>query len=164
MAVSTKDYASVLNDLIETNKDAEQGFRQAAEGVKNPSLQKLFLEYSRQRSQHAAELQVVVARIGQDPEKSGSVSGAMHRGWMNMKSAVTGKDDHAILAEAERGEDIAVKAYQDALGKELPTDLRSIVNQQYQTISQAHNKIRSLRDGSEYGEINYTPDLEETRK
>ncbi|MGI8744025.1 MAG: ferritin-like domain-containing protein [Bryobacteraceae bacterium] len=148
-SASTKDYISALNDLIETCKDGEEGYRKAAESVKRSDLQSLFNEYSRQRSQFASELQMEVSRIGGEPEKSGSVSGAVHRGWIDVKSAVTGKDDHAVLEEAERGEDNAKKNYQDALGKDLPIDLRSMVERQYSQVQQSHNRIRSLRDNTE---------------
>lgn len=160
MATSTKDYISVLNDLIETCKDGEKGFREAAEVLQNSTLRGLFDEYSRQRSQCMNELQREVTRLGGEPEQSGSVSATMHRGWINVKSAITGKDDHAILAEAERGEDAAVKAFQEALGKNLPADVRSIVERQYQKIQEAHRRIRSLRDGMK---TSRTPDLETTR-
>ncbi len=146
---TTKDYISTLNGLIETCKDGEQGFRSAAEGVQRADLKTLFHEYSRQRAQFASELQVEVARIGGSPEKSGSVSGAVHRGWIDIKSAVSGKDDHAILEEAERGEDVAVKSYREALATDMPADFRSIVQKQSEEILQTHNRIRSLRDNTE---------------
>lgn len=155
-SASMHDYVSVLNDLIETCKDGEEGFRKAAQDVKRTDLQTLFNEYSRQRSQFASELQVEVARIGGSPEKSGSVSGAVHRGWIDVKSAVSGRDDHAILEEAERGEDVAVRSYRDALAKELPTDLRSIVQKQLSQIEEAHNRVRSLRDGTSEKTSKYT--------
>lgn len=145
---STKDYISWLNDLIETCKDAEQGFRDAADAVARQDLRELFNEYARQRSQFASELQNQVIRLGGDPEKTGSVSGSFHRGWINLKAAITGKDEHAILSEAERGEDAAVKNYQEALAQDLPDDLRSVVEKQYRQVLDAHNKIRSLRDGA----------------
>jgi uncharacterized protein (TIGR02284 family) len=145
---TTKDYVSTLNNLIESCKDGEQGFQKAAQDVKSPNLQTLFNEFARQRAKFAGELQVHVAKLGGDPQKGGTVSGAMHRGWMDVKSAVSGKDDHAILEEAERGEDSAVHAYQDALGQDLPADLRAIVELEYQLVQQAHNQIRSLRDGT----------------
>ena len=145
-SASTKDYISTLNNLIESCKDGEQGFQKAAEDVKNSNLQSLFNEFARQRANFAGELQVQVAKLGGEPEKGGSVGGAMHRGWMDVKSAVAGKDDHAILEEAERGEDAAVRAYQDALSQDLPTDLRAIVEQEYQLVQKAHNQIRALRD------------------
>ncbi len=145
---STKDYISWLNDLIETCKDAEQGFRDAADAVARQDLRELFNEYARQRSQFASELQNQVIRLGGDPEKTGSVSGSFHRGWINLKAAITGKDEHAILSEAERGEDAAVKNYQEALAQDLPDDLRSVVEKQYRQVLDAHNRIRSLRDAT----------------
>lgn len=145
---STKDYISWLNDLIETCKDAEQGFRDAADAITRQDLRELFNEYARQRSQFASELQNQVIRLGGDPEKTGSVSGSFHRGWINLKAAITGKDEHAILSEAERGEDAAVKNYQEALAQDLPDDLRSVVEKQYRQVLDAHNRIRSLRDAT----------------
>ena len=146
---TTKDYISTLNGLIETCKDGEEGFRNAAEGVKRSDLKSLFNEYSRQRAEFASELQVEVARIGGAPEKSGSVAGALHRGWIDVKSAVTGKDDHAILEEAERGEDSAVKNYREALATDLPADFRAIVQKQSEHVQQTHDRVRGLRDNTE---------------
>lgn len=146
MANSTNDYHSWLNNLIETCKDGETGFREAADGVQNAALRTVFNEYARQRAQFAAELQNLVTRLGGSPATSGSAAGALHRGWMNLKSALTGKDDHAILEEAERGEDAAVKNYQNVLAEDLPTDIRAVVEEQYRQILQAHGRIRGLRD------------------
>ncbi len=145
---STKDYASTLNDLIETCKDGEEGYRKAAENVKRTDLKGVFQEYASQRAQFASELQREVSRIGGKPETSGTVGGAMHRGWMDVKGAVSSKDDHSLLEEAERGEDAAVNAYQEALSKDLPSDLRSVVEREYQLIQKAHNQIRSMRDNT----------------
>lgn len=148
MAESTKDYISTLNNLIETCRDGEQGFRDAAEHVERQDLRSTFNEYSSQRSQFASELQTLVSRIGGDPEHRGSVAASLHRGWINLKSSLTGRDDHAILAECERGEDSAVRNYQDALSHDLPSDVRSTVEEQYRQVLEAHNRIKSLRDGS----------------
>ena len=145
---STKDYVSTLNDLIETCKDGEEGYRKAADNVKRSDLQSLFRQYSTERAQFASELQREVSRIGGKPENSGSISGAMHRGWIEVKGSVTGKDDHNILEEAERGEDAAVNAFQKALGKDLPSDIRSVVEREYQLIQKAHNQIRAMRDSN----------------
>lgn len=150
MQKSTQDFIKTLDGLVETCKDGEQGFREAAEGVQRSDLKTVFNEYSRQRSQFANELQIQVARIGGDPPRSGSVGGSLHRGWINLKSAITGKDDNAILEEAERGEDAAVKSYQGALADELPSDLRSIVEDQYRQVLEAHANIRALRDATSH--------------
>lgn len=148
MAKSTTDFTSWLNQLIQTCKDAEQGFRDAADGVKDAAVREVLLEYARQRTQFASELQNHVKRLGDEPATSGTASGSLHRGWMNLKSALSGKDDHAILAECERGEDSAVRNYQQVLQEDLPNDLRKVIEAQYRQILAAHNRMRALRDGS----------------
>src|SRR5688500_13400194 len=121
---------STLNDLIQTCKDGELGFRTAAEGLKSTDIKATFLEYSRQRAEMVRELQNEVRRLGGDPEKAGSVSGSLHRGWLDIKSAITGKDDHAIVAEAERGEDVAKAAFENALKEPLPATAQTVIQQQ----------------------------------
>ncbi len=142
-----KETISTLNSLIETLKDGQEGFKQAAEGVADSQLKSLFNEYSRQRSRFASELQNQVETLGESkPEESSSAAGALHRAWINLKSAVTSGDDHAILAECERGEDSAVKEYEKAMKEDLSPSLRDIVSGQYSDVKSAHDRIRNLRD------------------
>src|SRR5918911_5383484 len=122
MAIDHDDVISTLNNLIETCKDGQNGFQTAADGVKNGELKTLFLTYAQQRAQFAGELQAEVRRLGGDPETTASTVGALHRGWINLKAAITGEDEGAIISECERGEDGAVRAYEDALRGELPGD------------------------------------------
>ena len=83
--------------------------------------------------------------MGGDPEKTGSLAATLHRGWIDIKSAVTEEDENAVISECERGEDSAVSNYQDALGDEnLPADIRSIVERQFTEIKEAHDRIRAL--------------------
>lgn len=144
--MSNDDVISTLNELIETCKDGQEGFRQAAEGVERSDLKSLFFEFSQQRAHFAGELQSVVQSLGGDPETSGSTAGALHRGWINLKSALTGKDEKAILNECERGEDSAKETYQDALEEQLPSNVLEIVQNQYESILQAHDRVKMLRD------------------
>src|ERR1017187_4875901 len=116
------DVISALNGLIETCKDGEEGFREAAEGTKSSQLKEIFYEYSQQRSQFMGALQSLVRDLGGDPEDSGRFSGAIHRGWVNIKSAIAGNDVKAVLNECERGEDSAKKTYKDALEQGLPSN------------------------------------------
>ncbi len=140
---------SVLNNLIETNKDGQEGFKQAAEGITNSSLKSLFYEIGQQRAQNAGELQNLVRELGGDPETSSSTVGALHRSWINIKSLVTGQDEAGILAEAERGEDSAKKAYKDALAESLPANVLSVVQAQADKVMTAHDRIRDLRDSAQ---------------
>ncbi|HEU4697917.1 MAG TPA: PA2169 family four-helix-bundle protein [Gemmatimonadales bacterium] len=140
------DALSTLNNLLETCRDGEQGFRTAADGVDDANLKRLFQSYAQQRAEFVAELQREVQRLGGDPADHGHAAAAAHRGWINIKSAVTGKDDHAVLAEAERGEDYAVKAYRQALDSGLSPELRMIVERQYMQVKEAHDHVRAMRD------------------
>lgn len=151
MATDTDDVISTLNNLIETCKDGQNGFQAAADGVKNSELKTLFHTYSQQRAQFAGELQDEVRRLGGDPEKTGSVAASLHRGWINIKSAVTGEDESAVIAECERGEDSAVRNYEDALKENLPADVATIVQRQFTQVKEAHDRIRALERASSAG-------------
>jgi len=143
------EIVSTLNNLIETLKDGQEGYKQSASGVDDPKLKTIFDTFSLQRSKFAGELQSEVVTMGDpDPEDASSVTGSMHRAWINVKSAVTNRDRHAILAEAERGEDAAVSAYQKALEKNLPAPIRRIVSRQSTEVKEAHDRIRALRDST----------------
>jgi uncharacterized protein (TIGR02284 family) len=137
---------SILNNLIETCKDGQEGFKQAAEGVQRSDIKTVFYEFGQQRGQFAGELQTLVRDLGGDPETTSSTAGALHRGWINIKSVITGQSDAAILDEAERGEDVAVNAYKKALEENLPANVQTIVQQQATQVKAAHDKVRSLRD------------------
>lgn len=139
----------IIADLIETLKDGQEGFKQAAEAVKDPQLKSLFDEYSRQRAQFAVELRSKAQSPDERESKmSGSAAGALHRGWINLKSALTSGDDHAILAECERGEDSAVEEFQKALDNGLSAPVQQIVSRQYAQIKEAHDRIKHLRDAA----------------
>jgi uncharacterized protein (TIGR02284 family) len=144
-----KEIISTINSLIETLKDGQEGFKQASEAVKDTDLKSLFNEYSLQRAKFAGELQAEAIQLGEsDPEDSGSTSAAMHRAWINIKSAVSSGDDHSILAECERGEDSAVKEYKEALDEDLSSPIRAIVSRQYSEVKSAHDRVKQLRDAS----------------
>lgn len=146
--MANESVISTLNNIIETCKDGQEGFQQAAEGVKDSSLKSLFYEFSQQRAQFVGELQGLVRELGGEAETSSSVAGALHRGWINIKSAVTGQDDAAILNECERGEDIAKNVYKDALAADLPSNVASVIQEQATQVQQAHDRIRNLRDAA----------------
>jgi uncharacterized protein (TIGR02284 family) len=139
------DVIATLNDLIETSRDGEEGFRTCAVGVKSAQLKQMFQQAASRCAQAVSELQAKVRSLGGDPERRGSVSGSLHRAWVNIKSTITGMDEAAVLAECERGEDVARKTYEDALSKDLPADVRSMVERQYQGVRQHQDRVRQLR-------------------
>lgn len=141
------DGIDVLEDLIETCRDGENGFRQAAEKINDPEIRSFFLAQSTERAQFARELQAEVQRLGKGkPERKGSVAGAAHRAWMDLKEKLGG-GEKAILESAEKGEDSARDAYQKALTDEdLPPSARPLVQRQAESVRLAHDRVRHLRD------------------
>lgn len=151
---------STLNHLIETCKDGAEGFRTAAESVTRADAKALFTSRVPAIESAAAELQGEVRRLGGDPETSGSVSASVHRGWINLKSAVTGKDEAAVITECERGEQLAATNYEDALKSgDLDPTSRSIVERQYQGTLLNLDKVRALgaAHGASHASVAPTP-------
>jgi uncharacterized protein (TIGR02284 family) len=144
--METKDVISTLNDLIETSKDGENGFRACADAVKGQNLKPFFETAANRCAQASLELQAKVQSLGGHPKTSGSTSGSLHRGWVNLKSMLLGKDEAAVLEECERGEDVAKRAYEKALEKDLPADARSLVQRQYDGVRENHDRVRDLRN------------------
>jgi uncharacterized protein (TIGR02284 family) len=124
----------VLNHLIETCLDGERGFLFATAHVEDASLKSLFLDLATQRARFADELLPHAERLGGGTAGDGSKAGALHRGWMTLKSVVSNDQDRTIIEEAERGEEAAVAAYKDALEGMLPPTVRELVERQYAEI------------------------------
>lgn len=146
---------STLNTLIETSKDGVNGFRSAAAAVERPDAKQLFSSRVTVIEHAAEELQAEVRRLGGDAETGGSAAAAVHRGWLNLKAAITGRDEAAVITECLRGEELAVKHYEDALKDEhLPPESRALVERQYQGTVSNLTKVRALGDA--YGASNPT--------
>jgi uncharacterized protein (TIGR02284 family) len=137
---------STLNDLIETCKDGEEGFRQCADGVNDPTMKSTLMTRAQGCATAAGELQGLVRAYGGDPETGSSISGSLHRRWVDVKSTVTGKDETTVLNECERGEDVAMRSYQDALKEDLPPDVRQVVERQYQGVKRNHDEVKAMRN------------------
>lgn len=141
-----QDIVSTLNDLIETSRDGDEGFRTSAEHARDPQLKSLFENRAQSCTTAVRELQDVVRANGGEPADSSSIAGTLHRRWVDIKSVVTGRDDEAILNECERGEDVAKASYKKALEKDLPSDVRALVDRQYQGVLRNHDQIKELRN------------------
>jgi len=154
MSNPNKDVIDVLNDLIEYSKDGEKGFKASADDVKNAELKAFFVQRASECANAAGELQSEVRRLGGDPETSTSISGDLHRGWVNLKSMVTGKDEEAVLNEVERGEDHALKAYKEAreklvkLGRSASDMTYGLVEKQLQGVQRNHDQVKALRNAA----------------
>jgi uncharacterized protein (TIGR02284 family) len=145
---TTENGNSVLNDLIEINNDRVAGFEKAIADIKdeNIDLKELFQGYAAQSRKNGQELAALVGSA-EDVETGNSVSGTLHRAWIDVKALFGGSDRASILSEAERGEDAIKKAYQDAITNgNLPANAVSTVTSQASEINAAHDQIKALRD------------------
>lgn len=143
---SRSDVIDVLNDLVECCKDGEYGFRACADNAKRDDLRAIFQQRAEDCLRGCRELQEQVRQLGGDADDSGSALGAVHRGWVSVKSTLSTYDDKTILEEAERGEDNALARYRKALQKPFPEAQRSVVERQLQGVQRNHDQIRMLRD------------------
>jgi uncharacterized protein (TIGR02284 family) len=138
-----------LQDLIQVNIDSRDGFEEAADKLteKNSSLATLFRQMSMERGRQADELQEIVANNAEDPQDSGSVAAAVHRGWIDLRAALGG-GEHAILSEAERGEDHIKGKYESAIQDLGTCSCVPTLRRQYSSVKAAHDKVKALRDSS----------------
>ncbi len=136
---------AVLNELIETSVDGARGFQSCAEEVKEPELKAIFIQASQRCRNGAIDLQDQVRRLGGDPARTGSAAGTVHRTWVDIEAALSGKDPLVILAEIEAGEEFAERRYREALEKDLPNQIRAIVERQHLGLQEKLNTVRELK-------------------
>jgi uncharacterized protein (TIGR02284 family) len=140
------DAISVLEELIQTCKDGQKGYQEAASKVKRSDLKTFLNEQSLERARFAGELEAELIRLGKPDKKvSGSVVGSLHRAWIDTKVGLGG-GDKTVLDWLENGEDHAKDAYQKAVTGDLPEDIAQIVRRQAASVQAAHDKVKSLRD------------------
>ncbi|MFN8051562.1 MAG: PA2169 family four-helix-bundle protein [Acidimicrobiales bacterium] len=139
----------VARDLVQTLEDGKNGFESAAAKLTDsdaPDLATTFMQFSRQRDEFANELREIASTYGDDADASGSIAGAVHRGWMSVKDALAGSDPEGVLDAAEQGEDHAVSEYQKALDADISAGLRTVLERQFIDVRAAHDTVRAQRD------------------
>ena len=135
-----------LNGLIATTIDSVDGYRTSAQDVQNPRFAEMFTARASERSSVAEQLRAEVKRLGGNPEDDGTILAAGHRAFVNLKSAVTGRDDHAIVNEVERGEDHIKAKFEAALKDDtLSPNSRSLVETAFSSVKAGHDEMSNLK-------------------
>jgi uncharacterized protein (TIGR02284 family) len=140
------DVVDVLDDLLETARDGEYGFKACADEVDSAQLKQVFRDRASACASAASELAQAIQRLGGTVDDGGSMSGAMHRGWVHVKGSLGADSALSMLEECERGEDAAVARYRKALKEPLPADVRALVERQAEGAQRNHDQIKALRD------------------
>ncbi len=141
---------STLNGLIAISRDGAQGFRTCADDTDDVTAKVYFQNRAQSCDEAVRVLSAEVRRYGGTPDTSGSTAGTLHRAWVDLKTMLTNQDNVAVLEECERGETLAVMAYENALREELPGDLRAILDLQYEGAKRNHDRVRQLRDNARH--------------
>jgi len=137
-----------LKSVIQSLIDGQEGFKAIGEELKDPALKHRFLQESLTRASFRGDLEEVLHQEGiHDIKEKGSVSGALHRTWGEFKFKLGG-GDHGLLETAEDGEDVAKKAYANALNTELPLPIREMLSTQSAHIQASHDFVKAARDSS----------------
>jgi uncharacterized protein (TIGR02284 family) len=141
---------STLNTLIATTIDSITGYEDSAENIHNERFRELFRERASERQQVVQQLREEVRRLGGDAEDGGSLLGKAHQRFEDLKAAITGRDEKAIINEVERGEDYLKEKWQTALQSgELKGETHDLVERLYQSVKSGHDQISQLKHGME---------------
>ena len=137
-----------LNGLITTTIDSVDGYREAATDASNASFRTIFLDRANERQGVVSELQTEVRNLGGSPDDSGSALAGAHRMFLNLREAIAGGDDKAIIAEVERGEDHIKAKYEAALtDADLSPETVSTIQRCYRSVKEGHDQMRDLKHG-----------------
>jgi uncharacterized protein (TIGR02284 family) len=146
--ITNKEVKQTLHSVIESLIDGQEGFQKIGEHLKDETLRRYFAAESLKRASFRGELETMLHSEGDhDPKESGSMSGAIHRTWGDIKAHLGG-GDHTLLETSEQGEDAAKKAYKEALEKELPLPVRQLLTTQYAHVQTSHDFVKAARDSS----------------
>lgn len=145
-SINNNEVIRVMKDVINSLEDSQKGFSTLAEHLHDPHLKEFFLSESLKRASFRGDLETELHHAGMhDVKESGTVAGAIHRAWGDLKLKVAGSD-HEVLVTAEQGEDVAKKAYADALAQPLPLPIKELLTTQQAHVIASHNHVREHRD------------------
>jgi len=149
--MADRDDITTLNTLTNTLIDSVTGFEDAASNLEgNERLRELFRERASERQQVVEDLRSEVRRLGGNPEDDGSFLGKTHQRFLDLKAAITGRDEKAIINEVERGEDYLKEKFETALNSDhLSGESRAVVERAYQSVRSGHDQISQLKHGYE---------------
>ena len=137
----------IASQLTKTLENGRLGYERAASHLEESGradLASKFREFAAERAAMASDLQHLAAAYGDDIDDRSTLPGALHRGWMVLKDAITGADIGAVLNSAEQGEDHAVEEYRQAIASDISPDFRPVLETQLAKVQAADDFVRSV--------------------
>lgn len=121
------DIRSALQLLIKTLQNAYNCMVETGMYVRDEPARQFFQNELRVRSEFVAQLEAELHRLSQGEVESHPTH-----------------DDRTLLVAAERREEEVKMAYEKTLQAELPTDIRDLLSNQEEHVTQAQMKVRDL--------------------
>lgn len=143
---SNKEIITDLKELLSIVNDGKEGYESSSETTDNIELKGVFLKYSAQRAAYAEELRAHIAEHGGDAEnESGGILGALHRTWIDIKEALSSKEDAAILEAITTGEKAAIEKYDKYIADYVDhSDHIDLLKRQRSGVQEALAEIEAL--------------------
>jgi uncharacterized protein (TIGR02284 family) len=144
------DEISTLRTLLDTLVDSVNGYEDAAANSEAGRFQQLFRERAGERNRAVERLRAEIRRLGGEADSDGSFMGKTHQRFLDLKAALTGRDEKAIINEVERGEDYLKEKFETALTSEhLSGESRTVVERAFQSVRAGHDQMSQLKHGME---------------
>jgi len=136
-----------LNSLIATTLDSVDGYRKAADEANAERFKDVFLSRANERQAIVTNFQAKVRELGGNPEDDGTVLASAHRAFLGLRDALTGdRDDRAVVAEVERGEDHIKAKFESALkDDDLDPSVRQLVQTAFTSVREGHDQMSALK-------------------
>lgn len=139
-----------LQGLLEKNYDAEKGFKKAITNAKDENLKQFLKNQSVRRHRFATELDKEIRSLNEEPKESGSVTGKLHRTWIDFKSSISGNNDEAVLEECIRGDKASEKEYREVITQNnLPPKIKNVLSNQLNEIQTTLSQVKTLENLAE---------------
>lgn len=141
---------TTLNTLTATLIDSVNGYENSAKDTQSEQFRQIFRQRADERQQAVELMRNEVRRLGGDPDDGGSVLGKMHQRFEDLKAAISGNDEKAVINEVERGEDYLKNKFETALNSDtLSAETRAVVEQAFQSVRSGHDQISQLKHSME---------------
>lgn len=118
---------TLINNILALLADSRKGYQEASDRAEDAMVKQHLSELSIARTQLIDDL----ARASDLDPAAGTLSGALHRVWIDVRDALSASDNVNVLRECERGETFLAERYKEALdAPEVPDSLKTLLEKQ----------------------------------
>lgn len=151
MTTSDDRALALLQALLHICRDSAEGYATADRDLPDREIAAELDRYRQQRLKIIRELENRIRELRGDPDASPTAAGAVHRAWIDARGVAAANPTEALLVEIERGEDLAVDAFRQALKEsDIDAATRRLLEHHYELVQAAHDRVKQLRDRTNF--------------